>query len=433
MTGSRTYVGFGFGAIQVGLFLHEAQRTGRFGRLAVAEVLAARVAAVRRAGGCVGLNIAHADYVERTRVGPVEILDTACVGDVERLEALVAEATDIATAVPGVMCYGQGGEASLAALLARGLARKAACDGPGAVVYAAENHNRAAEILREAVLAAVEPDRRDAVRRRVRFVNTVIGKMSGIVTDAAHIREQGLVTMTGEADEALLVEAFNRILISRPDGDDAAASPACVFPSFETKADLLPFEEAKLYGHNAAHALAAYVGALLGVERIGELPDVPGAMAFVRDAFCAESGAALLRKHRGIDPLFTARGYRRYADDLLARMVNPLLGDTVARVGRAPDRKLGWDDRLIGTIRLAAAHRVRPRRFAFAAAAALTQLDPSLLADGATAAPVLARLWTGAEAATAEQAAVIAHVDRGLARLRAWLRDGRPPLDVSFR
>jgi len=430
-TSNRTYVGFGFGAIQVGLFLYEAQRTGRFGRLAVAEVLAERVAAVRRAGGCVGLNIAHADYVERARVGPVEVLDTACVGDVERLEALLAEATDIATAVPGVACYGQGGEASLTALLARGLARKAACDGPGAIVYAAENHNRAAEILRDGVLAAVEPQRRDAVRRRVRFVNTVIGKMSGLVTDAAHIREQGLVTMTGEADEALLVEAFNRILISRPDGDDGAAGAACVFPSFEAKADLLPFEEAKLYGHNAAHALAAYVGGLLGVERICDLPGVGGVMAFLRDAFLAESGAALLCRHRGVDPLFTARGYRLYADDLLARMVNPLLGDTVARVGRAPERKLGWDDRLIGTIRLALAHRVRPRRFAFGAAAAAAWLDRALLADGATAAPVLSRLWSGADAA--EQAAVEAQVDQGLQRLRAWLRDRRPPLDAYFR
>ena len=48
----RTFVGFGFGAIQGGLFLHEAFRTGCFRRLVVAEVLPAVVQALRKAGGC---------------------------------------------------------------------------------------------------------------------------------------------------------------------------------------------------------------------------------------------------------------------------------------------------------------------------------------------------------------------------------------------
>ncbi len=37
LTGNRTYVGFGFGAIQAGLFLYEAFQSGNFGRLVVAE------------------------------------------------------------------------------------------------------------------------------------------------------------------------------------------------------------------------------------------------------------------------------------------------------------------------------------------------------------------------------------------------------------
>jgi len=39
LTGSKTFVGFGFGAIQAGLFLYEAYQSGNFGRLVVAEVL----------------------------------------------------------------------------------------------------------------------------------------------------------------------------------------------------------------------------------------------------------------------------------------------------------------------------------------------------------------------------------------------------------
>ena len=103
----------------------------------------------------------------------------------------------------------------------------------------------------------------------------------------------------------------------------------------------MPFEEAKLYGHNATHALAAYVGAMRGVERIADLSKHPDIFAFLRAAFIQESGEALVRKHAGKDPLFTHEGYREYADDLLARMVNPFLHDSVERVGRDPQRKLG--------------------------------------------------------------------------------------------
>ena len=73
LNGNRTYVGFGFGAIQAGLFLYEAFRPDNFGRLVVAEVLPEVVDSVRRADGHYTVNIAHADRVEQADVGPVEI------------------------------------------------------------------------------------------------------------------------------------------------------------------------------------------------------------------------------------------------------------------------------------------------------------------------------------------------------------------------
>jgi hypothetical protein len=47
--GQRTFVGFGFGPIQAGLFLDEAYRSRSFGWLVVAEVLPEIVSAVRGA------------------------------------------------------------------------------------------------------------------------------------------------------------------------------------------------------------------------------------------------------------------------------------------------------------------------------------------------------------------------------------------------
>ena len=51
LTGTRTYVGFGLGAIQAGLFLYEAFHSGNFRRLVVAEVLQDVVTAIREADG----------------------------------------------------------------------------------------------------------------------------------------------------------------------------------------------------------------------------------------------------------------------------------------------------------------------------------------------------------------------------------------------
>ena len=52
LAGRRTFVGFGFGPIQTGLFLSEAFASCRFGRLVVAEVMADLVAAIRGAVLC---------------------------------------------------------------------------------------------------------------------------------------------------------------------------------------------------------------------------------------------------------------------------------------------------------------------------------------------------------------------------------------------
>ncbi len=410
LTGERTFVGFGFGAIQAGLFLYEAYQSGHFGRLAVAEVLPERVAALRKAGGRYGLNIAREDGVERVEIGPVEIDDPAVPADRARLVAAIAEAGEIATAIPKVDWYVSPGPDSLHKILAAGLREKARRRGPRAVIYAAENHNHAAEILQKAVLGEIPAGEQEDVRAQARFLNTVIGKMSGVKTDAGEIRALDLRPITPDAPDAFLVEAFNHILISRISFDDFTRGIAV----FEEKDDLLPFEEAKLYGHNAVHALAAYLGWLRGHEFIADIRQDAALMALLRAAFIQESGGALVRKYAGVDALFTPAGYAAYADDLLARMTNPWLRDTVARVGRDPARKLGWDDRLVGTMRLALSQDIQPERFALGAAAALRRLGlPPDAAEDVVSAR-LHHIWRASAPEPGAAAQVLALV------LRAW-------------
>jgi len=149
------------------------------------------VGAVRGVGGLFSVNIAHSDRIEIAEVGPLEIADPGSEPGQRRLVEAVSEAEEITTAVPSVQFYTSPGPGSIHRLLAQGLRRKAATQGPQAIVYAAENHNHAAEILEASVLEEIPEEERTPVSTRVRFLNTVIGKMSGVVSDPDEIRIQG--------------------------------------------------------------------------------------------------------------------------------------------------------------------------------------------------------------------------------------------------
>lgn len=357
---SRSFIGFGFGPIQSGLFALEAFRSGAFDRIVIAEVDAAIVEAVRAADGRVAVNVARLDGIETVRIEGVRLLDPRVPSDRAALVEAVADADEAATALPSVAFYRKG----VASVLHEGLMRRRRAE--PLIVYAAENHNHAAEALSDELHQLGTP-----ARSRFECLNTVIGKMSGVIDDPATIRALTLEPMTPGSHRAVLVEAFNRILIS------AIQSPAarCGFPSFEQKSDLLPFEEAKLYGHNAIHALIGYLSAAAGLTVMAEAAGRDDIMATARDAFLHESGAALCRRHGPLhDPLFTAKGFRAHALDLLTRMTNPHLHDQVARVIRDPRRKLGYSDRIFGAMRLVLAEGIEPQRMARGAAAAVAHL-----------------------------------------------------------
>jgi mannitol-1-phosphate 5-dehydrogenase len=360
MVGGRTFVGFGFGAIQGGLFLYEAFRSGHFDRLVVAEVMPEVVKALRDARGTFRVNVAARDGIQAHAVRGVEVYNPNDPHDRDALISALGEADEVATALPSVEFYDRG-PAPVARLLAEGFGRR---EKPG-VVYAAENHNHAAEMLEGAMC-----EYQSGARAPVQFLNTVIGKMSGVVTDAGEIRAQGLAPITENLARAFLVESFNRILITRIELSGFQRGISV----FEEKPDLLPFEEAKLYGHNATHALLGYLAYEKGVRFMSDIAADRELFEFGREAFLRESGTALIHRHDSLDPLFTEAGFRAYADDLLERMLNPYLRDAVERVIRDPRRKLGWNDRLIGTMRLALDAGIAPQGFARGAAAAVRLL-----------------------------------------------------------
>lgn len=361
----KTFTGFGFGPIQGALFLLEAYRSGNFSRYVVAEVDRNLVEAVRANGGCYAVNIAHQTGIESVRLEGVELCHPEEAAERETLLSAIAESDEISTALPSVRFYDVGNETSVARLVAAGIEQRNSTQ--PTIVYASENHNHAAELLEES-LRRYLPERHIA---NVQTLNTVIGKMSGVITDEATIERMGLETITPEIRRAILVEEFNRIFISRIELPDYRRG----IDVFVEKRELLPFEEAKLYGHNAIHALMAYLADLRGLAVMSEVIKHDDIMEIARRAFIDESGETLIVRHRELgDELFTPEGYRGYAEDLLQRMVNPYLNDLVERVGRDHVRKLGYEDRIYGTMHLALRHGVEPVNMALGAAAGIVCL-----------------------------------------------------------
>lgn len=354
----KSFFGFGFGPIQSGLMLYEAWKSGNFDRFAVAEVDGEVVDAVRRNQGYVSVNIATEAGVRAERLGPVELWNPSNPAEAKPLADALAPADELATALPSVDFY-ERGNPSVAALLA------ALPAGKKRILYAGENHNEAAEILSQKVAA-----RRGASDPDFACLNTVIGKMSGGVRGWDEIKKLGLAPLTPELPRAVLVEAFSRILISKNPFPGFARGISV----FEEKSDLLPFEEAKLFGHNAVHFTLACLAARRGLRVMSELRADCLLMDFGRELF-REIGTALAHRHGKMnDPLFTKAGFKAYADDLLTRMTNPFLRDEVGRVSRDPARKLSPGDRLVGAMAACLAEGVEPRAFGRATAAGLGHL-----------------------------------------------------------
>lgn len=360
----HVFTGFGFGPIQAGLFAAEAFQSGNFSRIAVAEIDRRLVDALTANNGSYYVNVANADGIEVLKIDNVELLDPGDARDKRLLAETLAQSTEIVTCLPSVNFYESGGQNSVASLITEALRKSTA---KATIIYTAENNNHAAEILKKAVTARI--DRPSSAK--VQFLNTVIGKMSRVVDDPAEIAQLKLKTITPGIERAFLVEQFNRILVSR-------ARIADYTPGIEVfveKDDLLPFEEAKLYAHNAVHSLLGFVGAAKGCTAMTQLKNDAPVMQMASAAFLNECGAALVKKYGALgDDLFTESGFADYAGDLLNRMTNPYLADTVARAGRDVVRKLGINDRIFGTMQLALQHGIEPRNMAIAAVAGIAML-----------------------------------------------------------
>jgi len=162
------------------------------------------------------------------------------------------------------------------------------------------------------------------------LVETTIGRM--VPAPTPEMRKTDPTAITAEPYMALPVDdkAFR--------GNKPGLLYTEAFDPFEF------FEEKKLYIHNLGHAICAYYGALRGYEYIWQ-------SASDEEVAVAVKSAMNLLAEAIADAYNTDRAsLYKFADELLPRFRNRLLGDTVARVGQDPLRKLLPGDRFMGAI-----------------------------------------------------------------------------------
>lgn len=279
---------------------------------------------------------------EREEVIQVDGVDALLISANDDVVAAVADADMVATAV------GASNLPPVAVLLAEGLeARARAGRGPLDMLIC-ENLHDAPKVLR----ALIDEEGRSPLAE-AGLARTSIGRMVPV-----QIPNEASPTDVRVEPYSFLPYEAAALVGPPPEVEHLVA----VTDSFDMYADR------KLYLHNMGHCMLAYLGESRGLEFIWESVEQIDLRYFVRSAMTEAAGALSVRYGVPLADLL------RHVDDLLARFRNHGLGDTNARVGRDPLRKMQPGDRMLGSYALCLEAGVTPSYVALAVALGIRRL-----------------------------------------------------------
>jgi len=317
---------------------------GSIGRGLVADVVAAaglhpvfvarqaKAKALRQAGHYQVRLVGGGESSVRTIAG-YEVITT---DDRKRLRAAIASCRFAATAV------GSQNLPAIAPLLAAGLADRA----EPLNILLCENAPQGSEALARALVArGTAPEHFSCVRSSPEPMVRAVERSLDLVAERLR---------------TIYVEAAHWL------------GPPPEIPSFDYWQEVTPFYWRKLYTNNAGHALIAYMGAYLGCTTVAEAVQRAPVRRHLEDLLHA-AGAVLVHEF-GLNPEATRQHLVQLQDE---RYPNPELGDTIARLGRDPLRKLGPDERLVGLLRLLQAANLSTLPVTRVIGAALRYRDPN--------------------------------------------------------
>jgi mannitol-1-phosphate 5-dehydrogenase len=258
------------------------------------------------------------------QVQAISALDTASVIDA------------VATAGIAAVSVGKNALEKVLPVIASGLEKryKDNPDKPLDIILA-ENMRSAADFTREQLLKNLSSG--FPVDSYVGLIETSIGKMVPIIP-LAEMEKDPLV---------VFAEPYNTLIL---DGK-GFKSPIPEVKGLAPKNNIKAWVDRKAFIHNLGHATAAYYGFTLHPESVYmfEILEDPAVLSFTREVMC-QSAEILIKAYPSE---FTLPDLENHIDDLIKRFRNKALLDTVFRVGHDLQRKLGSDDRFMGSIHLA--------------------------------------------------------------------------------
>ena len=207
----------------------------------------------------------------------------------------------------------------IAPLIARGLAKRVTATEDKLYVIACENQIGATDILKQHILDNLDEEAKKQLEGKVYFFNSAVDR---------------IVPIQDQSSLDVLVEPYYEWVVETTEDIPQVTGMKMV-------ADLAPFIERKLFTVNTGHAVIAYLGYLAGKSTIDETLADEEIVTQVRETL-KETGAYLVKEY-GLDE----EEHLAYINKNIERFKNAYLNDGVTRVGRAPIRKLGPEDRLI--------------------------------------------------------------------------------------
>jgi mannitol-1-phosphate 5-dehydrogenase len=260
------------------------------------------------------------------------------VNNVEAISAFEKSSVIDAVSTAGIVAVSVGKNAleKVIPVIALGL-KKRYSDNPQKPldIILAENMRSAADFTRELLIKNLSVG--FPVDSYIGLIETSIGKMVPIMP-IAEVENDPLM---------VFAEPYNTLIL---DGK-GFKSPIPEVKGLAPKNNIRAWVDRKAFIHNLGHATAAYYGYFHHPTAVYvyEVLDDEKILKFTREVML--QSAKILKIVYPDD--FTLTDLTEHIDDLLYRFRNKALQDTIFRVGQDLPRKLGADDRFMGSIHLA--------------------------------------------------------------------------------
>lgn len=270
----------------------------------------------------------------------------------EEIAEAIAQADCVFDAVGGKNLEG------IVPFLIKGIERRAEMNPKPINFVTCENWKLPADILRKGISEGINEAYRAFFEENVGITEAVIMR-SAIESTPDMLAKDPLVVNVQDFWEFPF--DASRLKAPMPEG------MICLKPIYE----FTGFLERKFYTYNAANGTTSYVGALLGYKYIADAAYDERILKLL-DGVYKETATALSKKHN-----FPFDEQWAFTRTSLRKLQDRNIVDYIERNARDPMRKLGKDDRLVGSARLCLEYGVKPENLAVAIACAMHYEEPT--------------------------------------------------------